>query len=119
MGFFTTVQEFLGKFDTVTWNKGNRTKGSIEGTLPTGDIVTFSLRTEFAQSHHDFKRLPVQVVARVEINGEHAMTYGSDSNEMNSQLVEFFVRNEAVASRVEYDMEKVARNRAEEIYNSL
>lgn len=113
----TRLQDLLAKLNQVTWNKA--CGDAIEGVTTEDDTVKLSVTTELANNEHDFKRLPIQVIYRISVNGHYAMTWGSDSQEMNSQMVEYFVRTEAHAQREQNSLELSRGKRAEKIFDSL
>ena len=117
--FFTTVQEFLAKFDTVKWIGQDRNGDKLLGKLETGEDISFSLYTEFANNHHDIDGMPVQVIARVSINGVYASSWGATELSDCSALVRYYRVNEARAQQIEYGLDKEAKELAKEQWELL
>ena len=60
----------------------------------TGEI-TVTVYTDIATGVHDFERLPVRAIARVEIDGHYVGGWGASDSEENSILIEWWVRTKA------------------------
>lgn len=110
------IQTFLNKL-----NKFNYTSykdNTIIG-INKSNIIVVSFRTEIATNSFDIKNLPLQAVISVRINDAHVITYGSDSIECNSEMVNWFVTNKATAGKNENDKEKEYTNKAKGIFTLL
>tara|TARA_R110000796_G_scaffold59371_1_gene136781 strand:+ start:1415 stop:1774 length:360 start_codon:yes stop_codon:yes gene_type:complete len=115
--FFSTVEEFLAKFDTVTWIGQDGSK--LIGKLDTGEEITFSLSSKYASNHYDIDSMPVQVVARVTIDGEYASSWGACSGAECSSLVRYYRVNEARAQQIEHSLDREAIELAEQKWELL
>lgn len=115
-----TVKDFLNKLDIVNWNEQSRRDDKLIGiNEATGDKFTFSLDTVFAQNYHDINRMPVQIVARVTINGNYASSWGADGNDDCAELVKYYRVHEAICAKAEMDIDKINRSESELIWKFL
>ena len=117
--FLQTAEQFLEKFDTVTWTSNDISKNRLTGNLDTGEEITFGLSTEYASNHHDIDSMPVQVIARVRIDGQHASSWGAGDLDDCVELVRFYRINEARANQIEHSLEREARELAERKWELL
>ena len=118
MKFTTDITVWLNKLDDVQWTNSLGSR-KISGNLPNGSEVEFSISTELAKSHHDMDRFPVQLVARVKIDGVPCSHWGCMDNEGNAKLVNWFIPKEAAAFEVGHRAQSLARQKAERLFESL
>lgn len=111
------LQVLLNKLNKVEFNSSEDQK-TIEGLLGTNKVQV-KLWTEFSTNMIDIEKMPVQVVLVVKINGAVAMTWGSESNEQNSKIVEFFVKERAKAMTKEIRQEDHERDIAKVIFSTM
>lgn len=111
------LQVLLDKLNKVEFN-GTRDQKSIEGLLGTNKVQV-NLITELSTNMADIERMPVQVVLVVKINGAVAMRWGAESNEDNSKIVEFFVKERAKAFKKEMKQQDHDREIAEVIFLTM
>jgi hypothetical protein len=111
------LQTLLNKLNKVEFNNSKDQK-TIQGLLGTNKVEV-SIRTELAGTMVDIERMPVQIVLIVKINGAVAITWGSESNEQNSKIVEFFVKERAKAITKEMKQEDHEREIAKVIFSTM
>lgn len=111
------LQTLLNKLNKVEFNNSKDQK-TIEGLLGTNKVEV-SLRTELSTNMIDIERMPVQIVLIVKINGAVATMWGSESNEQNSKIVEFFIKERAKAITKEMKQEDHEREIAKVIFSTM
>ena len=111
------LKTLLQKLGKVEFNN-SKDQRTIEGLLGTNKVKV-SISTELATNMIDMERIPVQIVLVVEINDSVAMTWGSESNEQNSKIVEFFVKERAKSIAKEMKEEDHKREIAKVIFSTM
>lgn len=111
------LQLLLDKLNKVEFNNSEDQK-TIAGLLGTNKVQV-SLRTELSNNMMDIEKMPVQIVLIVKINGAVAMTWGAESNEQNSKIVEFFVKERAKAIKKEMKQQDHEREIAKVIFDTM
>lgn len=111
-----TTQDFINQLNKFTYT-GVDTKCIVGDHL--GNTIKVSYYTKLASSITEIERMPVQIVARIEINGQHAQTWGMENNEDNALFVKWFVTTQAKAYSIQDKAESVAQKSAKELFNSL
>lgn len=111
-----TTTQFIGKLDKINFT-------AVDGDILKGDVlgqsVEVTISTELANSIDQLKHLPVQLVIRVRMNGQHVQSWGALDNEENSKLATWFVTKKADTGRNQYDTERQARETAKAIFFAL
>jgi len=87
------------------------------------DFVEVSYYTELANTYHNLKNMPVQIVIRITLDGVHAMTWGCVSTEENSMFVEWYQKTKGAASTLEFETnrskEKMAKNTFDNLFKTI
>lgn len=79
---------------------------SVDGDKLEGeDGVEVSYQVKLANSLMDMDTLPLQVVIYVRINGQHAYTWGCESNEDNGKFVKWFVHTKMIVDEDRFEKE--------------
>ena len=111
------LQTLLNKLNKVEFNNSEDQK-TIAGLLGTNKVQV-NLRTELSTNMIDIERMPVQLVLVVKINDAVAITWGAESNEQNSKIVEFFVKERAKAITKEMRQGDHEREIAKVIFDTM
>ena len=110
-----TTAQFTAKFDNVNFTATEHDKviGDYRGNKFEVSISTRILEVL------SFCDTPVQVIIRVRINGTHIISWGSDSNECNMELVKWFKGLETKARKAEREQERHDEQQANSLFESL
>ena len=110
-----TTAEFLAKFNDVTFTSASNDK--VIGHYRNNEVKV-SISTKIPESIV-FHQMAVQVIMRVEVNGKYVMSWGSDSNECNMELVKWFKTAESKARNTEREQERFDEEHAKHVFDSL
>lgn len=111
-----TTQDFIDQLNKFTYTSAD-TKSIVGDRL--GNDIKVSYYTTLSNSITEIERMPVQIVARIEINGQHAQTWGMENNEDNALFVKWFVTTQANAYSVEDKEDSIAQKSAKVLFNNL
>ena len=106
-----SATEFLAKLDHLIFNKTDGDK-SISNEL-------WEVRLSNNFLNGTYEKFRVQVVIHVLYKGHIAKTWGSDSNEMNDQIVEWFIIKYSKVFGLEYEIEKNDRKIGSNLFDAL
>ena len=109
-----STQEFLNKLDNITINKvdGKKLIGQAYGKEFTISY-TINVMTNLRDGY------PIQVIIDVKSNDIHVQSWGCMSNEDNEITLRWFNAKEREFEDMEYEREKITRNEARWILDSL
>jgi hypothetical protein len=109
-----TTAQFLAKFNNVSFTatEHNKVIGDYRG-----EKIEVSITTKIPEVI--MGDMAVQAIIRVEINGRYVMSWGSDSNECNMELVIWFRKTEGEARKAELEQERIDREHAERVFEIL
>jgi hypothetical protein len=107
--------KFIARFNDVTFTATEHDK--VIGDYR-GNKFELSISTKILEVL-SFCDTPVQVVIRVRINGAHIISWGSDSNECNMELVKWFKGLETKARKAEREQERYEEQQANSLFDSL
>lgn len=110
------LQELLDKLSKVVYTTTDL--NSISGVID-GNTIKVSYETKLSESLHTIKSLPVQIVIRVKVNGVHATTWGCENNADHTMFAKWFATQNCIAFKNEFNNESVAKDEAQELFNSL
>lgn len=106
--------QFQAKFKNVSFTATEHNK--VIGDY-LGNKIELSISTKIPE--FIVGDMAVQVIIRVEVNGTYVMSWGSDSNECNMELVTWFKTIEANARKVERDQERYDEQQARNLFDNL
>lgn len=110
------LTQLISKLDKVTYT-------SIDGKTLLGEVrgqkFAVSLALNMDESGLHLINLPIQAVFQIRINGQHVQSWGSDSNDMNSEMVTWFVKKCAVVNGTIYAQERYDREQGKSLLASL
>ena len=109
-----TTAQFLAKFNNVSFTatEHNKVIGDYRG-----EKIEVSITTKIPEVI--MGDMAVQAIIRVEINGRYVMSWGSDSNECNMELVKWFKSLETKARRAEREQNRYDEQQANSLFESL
>ena len=111
-----SLTQLISKLDKVTYT-------SVDGKTLIGEVkrekFAVSLALNMDESGLHLINLPIQAVFQIRINDQYIQSWGSDSNEMNGEMVTWFVKKCAVVNGTMYAQDSYDREQGKSLFASL
>lgn len=111
--------DYLAKVNSIEWGTGKDLLLSGEGLTSKCGNWKLGYRIEEANNYHDIDSMPLQVVVHVLYKGQVVSTWGTVSNEENSQFVKFMQEKRRDLNRIKHEEEKEMRKAGQNLWNEL